>query len=221
MFDFCPHCGQTIEHEQVKGQMLVCANCGLDIGFAGSVDRAIIDESAQLIRTGKAALCPQCRQVVEVKSSNDGKRFVPHYQSKDARKICSGSGKATPAPSPITEPKPSAGKDLSAHMARDVIKVIYCPREGEPRIEVLTLRYLDKSERVRVQIEALREMMGGDFRMKEIPADLKKPHLAMWTSIDGCVVAMKHEKGGYQSIGDDDVAAMLAELRNRRDAFFA
>ena len=46
-------------------------------------------------------------------------------------------------------------------MSRDVIKVISCTKAGEPRIEVLTLEYLDKSERVSIQIEgACVEMMG-------------------------------------------------------------
>jgi hypothetical protein len=216
MYDFCPHCSQSIEQEQVPGRMLVCERCGKDIGFVGAVQRAAVSETEQRILAGTAARCAACQQVVELKA---GKTLVPHYAA-GTRKICPGSGKpatATPAPS---APAP-AGKDLRALMTRDVIKAISCPRNGEPRIEVLTLEYLDKSERVRIQIEALRAMMGGDFRMFDYPPSLNKPHLAVWGDTASCVVAARHDRGGYQSIADAEVAAVIADLRQSNALFFS
>ena len=104
---------------------------------------------------------------------------------------------------------------------RDVLKVLYAPRKAEPRIEVLTLEYLDKSERVRIQIEALREMMGQDFQMRDYPPSLNKPHLAVWASVDACVVAAKHDKGGFESMGDADMVNVLGDVRAHAALFFA
>lgn len=212
MFEFCPHCGQTINQKQIEGRMLVCADCGTDIGFVGTVKREAIDETAELIRSGMVARCPVCHQAVDGKNA----RLVPHYAA-GTRKICPGSGKATG--SAPAKPR-SAGKDLSPFMTRDLIKLISCARTGEPRIEIVTLEYLDKGERVRIQIEALREMMGADFRMSDYPPSLHKPGLAVWMGTDACVIAKAHERGGYQSIADDQIAAVLSDLRDARPLFF-
>jgi hypothetical protein len=164
VFDFCPNCGQSIGQDQKAGRMLTCVHCGKDIGFVGEV-RA---EQHALPNVGS---CPVCQQSVEVRAAV----FVPHY-APASRKICPGSGKAVQE----SAAKKPQGKDLSAFMTHDVHKVICCARKNEPRIDVLTLEYLDKSERVRIQIEALREMLGSDFCLAEYPPLLKKPHLAMW-----------------------------------------
>lgn len=214
MFDFCPHCGQTIEQDQVAGRMLVCGICGKDIGFVGAVQRAAGDEVEARIQTGSATRCPICQQAVELKTSAAGKSLVPHYGTATPRKICPGSGK----PARVETPTP-AGKDLGKWMTRDVLKVLYAPKNAEPRIEVLTLEYLDKSERVRIQIEALREILGGDFRLCDYPAGLQKPHLAVWTSSEACVIGKRHERGGFESLSDADVLAVLADLRQHRTLF--
>jgi hypothetical protein len=104
-------------------------------------------------------------------------------------------------------------------MNSDVIKGISLQQGGEPRIEVLTLSYLDKRDRVRIQIDALREMLGPNFRMSEYPAALKRPHLTMWTTGTACFVAAKHPGGGCQSIGDGEVAAVIAEMRDKAALF--
>lgn len=213
MFDFCPHCGHTIEQEQIPGRMLVCERCGKDIGFVGTVQRSAIGTTEQQLRAGEAAICPVCQQAVELKGAEAARTLVPHYAA-GAKKICPGSGKrVTPE---LTTP---GGKDLRALMTRDVVKLLYCPRHGEPRIEIVTLEYLDKSERVRIQIEALREMLGHDFRMSDYPARLGKPHLSVWAGADARVVAAKHDQGGYQSIADADVLAAIADLRGHQDLF--
>ena len=216
MYDLCPHCAQTIEQEQVVGRMLVCGRCGKDIGFVGTVQRADVNETDELIRSGAAVRCPTCGQAIEVKTSKDATRFAPHYGSAQTKKICPASGKPVPS-----VPKRSAvPENLSAHMTRDVIKMISCQRGGEPRIEIITLEYLDKRERVRIQIEALREMLGPDFRMKDYPPSLSKPQLAVWVATTMCVIAQKHELGGYASIADTEMAAVLEDLRSHRQWFF-
>jgi hypothetical protein len=222
VYDFCPHCSQTIEQEQIAGRMLVCTHCGKDIGFVGAVQRASVPETEELIRGGTAGRCPVCAKAVELKTTGASRTLVPHYGASATRRLCPGSGKAVSAdpPAPPTEKKSPAGKDLRALMTRDVIKVIFQTKGGEPRIEVLTLEYLDKTERVRIQIEALREMLGQDFPMRDYPSSLNKPHLALWISADDCVVANKYEHGGYESIADAEVMAVLADLRQHADLFF-
>ena len=219
MYDFCPHCGQTINQEQIEGRMLVCEQCGKDVGFVGAVQRAAVDETEELIRGGKAARCPVCQQAVELRSAGAAKTLTPHYGTH-ARKICPGSGKPARVVEPAVRTITSTGKDLSAFMTRDVIKLISCAKNADPRIEILTLEYLDKTERVRIQIEALREMLGTEFCMKDYPPGLKKPGLAVWSNADTCVIAARHERGGYQSIADDQIADVLANLRQHRDSFF-
>jgi hypothetical protein len=220
MFDFCPNCGVTINQEQVEGRMLVCGQCRKDIGFVGAVARIAVSETQERINAGTAARCPVCRQAVEVKTAGMVASLVPHFGPKDKRKICPGSGKPA-AVDPVIDKKTPRLKDLSAHMTRDTIKVISVTHDADPRIEVLTLEYLDKSERVRIQIEALREMMGADFHLRDYPPSLHKPHLAVWGNAEACVVAQKHERGGYQSIVDAEITVVLADLRQRKELFFA
>jgi hypothetical protein len=220
VYEFCPHCSQTIEQEQVAGRMLVCARCGKDIGFVGAVQRAAVAETEDLIRGGTVGRCPVCAQAVELKTTGESKAFVPHYNASAPRRLCPGSGKPVAADPPAAKKKRPSGSGLRAFMTHDVIKVIFRAKGGEPRIEVLTLEYLDKTERVRIQIEALREMLGQDFRMRDYPSSLNKPHLALWISADDCVVANKYEHGGYESIADAEVMAVLADLRQHADLFF-
>lgn len=92
MYDFCPHCGQTIEQEQSAGRMLVCERCGQEIGLVAAAPAVIVDETEELIRRGTVARCPVCKQAVEVKAA--AKTLVPHYGAAGGRKICPGSGRA-------------------------------------------------------------------------------------------------------------------------------
>src|SRR5436190_3558767 len=129
----------------------------------------MIDPTEELVQRGLAARCPHCGQLVEVKARRTGKAFVPHYATVSQRKMCPGSGKELAA-APAVPSKTPAGKDLSSFMTREVIRVVACRRETDPQIEELTLDYLDRSDRVRLQIEALRDLLGTDFRMKDYPA---------------------------------------------------
>jgi hypothetical protein len=112
-------------------------------------------------------------------------------------------------------------KDLSAAMTRDRIKVVSCGRDGNPSIEELTLEYLDKNDRVRLQIDALRDVLGPDFRLLPYPPALNRPHLAVWGNAARCVVGRKHDQGGYQQLADADVQLVLADLGQHRPLFFA
>src|SRR5437762_1846447 len=125
MFDFCPHCGQTIEAEQVVGRMLVCGMCGKDIGFVGAVQRVAGDETEARIRAGTATRCPVCQQAVDVKSTGSAKTLVPHYGSTSTRKICPGSSKPIASTGDFPLPPQIAGR-----MTRDVIKIVACTRSG-------------------------------------------------------------------------------------------
>ena len=213
MFSFCPHCGQTIGGtDQVEGQMLVCRYCGKSIGIVVAPKKVMLDQTEELIRQGTAARCRHCNEVVEVKT---GGTFVPHY-AQGQKKICPGSGK--PA-KPIEPAAITAGKDVHALMTRDVIKVVLCQRGAEPRIEELTLEYLDKADRVRLQIEALRDILGPAFRMQPYPPQLGKAHLAVWGNAAAFVIAKKHEEGGFQQMADTEIAAVLADIRNASAVF--
>jgi hypothetical protein len=210
MYPFCPHCGATLEAQHVASGAVVCGRCGKPIGAAPPVDPA-----EELIRRGVAARCPLCRQLVEVRTRETGRTFVPHYEPGSQHKLCAASGKPVAPAAPAT-----GGKDLSALMTREVIRVVSCPREGEPQIEELSLAYLDKADRVRTQIEALREVLGPDFRMGAYPESLNRPHLAVWASGAACVVACKHERGGYQPTADAELAQVADDLRQHRGLFF-
>ncbi len=151
--------------------------------------------------------------------------FVPHFPPGQ-RKVCPGSGKAAPAPEtpaapvrPAPIPRPPGVKDFSAQMTRDFIKVVSCRKDAEPRIEELTLEYLDKNDRVRLQIDALRDILGNDFRLQPYPPALNRPHLAVWGNAAAWVVAHKHDRGGYETMSDAELGQVLAEVRQHARLF--
>jgi DNA-directed RNA polymerase subunit RPC12/RpoP len=216
MFSFCPHCGQTIGGtEQVPGKMLVCRECGKPIGIVAAPKKVMVDQTEELIRQGSAVRCQVCNHLIEVKA---GGILVSHY-APGQKKICPGSGKPVQRAAPSKAP--AQGQDLGAMMARDVIKVILCKGNAEPTIEELTLEYLDKSDRVRLQIEALRDMLGASFRMKPYPLEHGKANFATWSSTAAFVVARKHQDGGYQPMSDADLNAVLDDIRKNRPVFTA
>jgi hypothetical protein len=200
--------------------MLVCARCGKDIGFVGPVQRTAVPETEDLIRAGTVGRCPICAQAVELKTTGESKTLAPHYGASVPRKLCPGSGKPVAADPPAAKKKTPSGKDLRPFMTRDVIKVIFCSKGADSRIEVLTLDYVDKTDRVRIQIEALREMLGQDFRLRDYPSSLQRPHLVLWIGAADCVVAKKHDHGGYESIAAAEVIAVLEDIRQHLDLFF-
>jgi DNA-directed RNA polymerase subunit RPC12/RpoP len=222
MYSFCFHCGQSIDQEQVPGQALMCKHCGKQIGVVEAPQKAV-DQTEELIRGGTAARCPHCRQVVEVKVQGPVRSFATHYAASPQRKICSGSGKpiASDPPAVPSPPRTSSGKDLSKFMTRESIRVVSCKRTADPLIEELTLEYLDKSDRVRIQIEALRDILGAAFRMQAYPPSLGRPELAVWGNDTACVVARKHERGGYQQLTDGDIKSVVEDLRRHKELFYS
>jgi len=95
MFDFCASCGQTIEQEEIVGQMLVCIHCGKPIGLVSEAPAPEV-ETPLPIRSEAATRCPACNQLVEVKTNGTKRTFVPHYAGTEKRKICPQSGKPEP-----------------------------------------------------------------------------------------------------------------------------
>lgn len=116
--------------------------------------------------------------------------------------------------------RPASSKDLSKYLSREVIKVVVCTNVGTVTVEELTLEYLDKSDRVRLQIDALRDILGMQFRMEAYPPHLRRPHLALWRNDTTLVVAQKHPQGGYQPMLDAAVQQVLDELQQQMQAFF-
>ena len=229
MYPFCPHCGQTLDGQQPTGQTLVCRHCGQVIGSVPSTpQRVVVDKTEELLRSGSTARCPLCQQVVELKSAGAAKSFVPHFGSATQRKMCPNSGKQVPAspsapavvPSPSPIQRPHTSKDLSAFLTREFIKVISCQRDADPQIEELTLEYLDKKDRVRLQIDALRDILGAEFRLQAYPPQLQRPHLAVWGNASICVVGRKHPQGGYQPMPDEELRQALEEVRQHKPLFF-
>jgi hypothetical protein len=212
MFSFCPHCGGSIDQEQQPGQTIVCLHCCQPVGTVRGPDPAcVVDQSEELIRQGAAARCPLCGQLVEVRA----KAFARHFEV-GVRKLCAQSGK------PLTaEPGRRGGKDLGACMAREVIRVVACRRGAEPRIEELTLEYLDKKDRVRLQIAALRDVLGPDFRLRDYPPALGRAGLAVWGGAAACVVGKVHEAGGYRTLRDEEITEVVDDLRKRAELFFS
>jgi hypothetical protein len=224
MFSFCIHCGSSIGQEQVEGQMLVCRSCGKQIGVVAAPKKVVIDGNEELLRRGVVARCALCGQMVEVRNKGAGPTFVPHYATTSPRKMCPNAGKPVPvAPPPAATtapPRPATSKDLSAYATRERIRVVACRRGASPTIEELSLEYLDKADRVRIQIEALRDILGKSFQMGPYPATLNRPTLACWGNAASCVIAKKHERGGYLPMSEDEMQLVLDELRQRQALFF-
>jgi DNA-directed RNA polymerase subunit RPC12/RpoP len=214
MFSFCPHCGKGIDQEQPDGGVIDCRYCGRRIGVVAPPKAAPADPAAASIRQD-AARCPVCGQLVALKAVAGDRVLVPHFIATDVRVVCPGSGKpAAPAR------RPPGGKDLSAFMTREAVRVVSCRRGAEPRVEELTLEYLDRSDRVRLQIEALRDILGPDFRLRDYPAALGRPQLAVWGGVVACVVGKRHERGGYQPMTDAEVGQVVTDFRDRQVLFF-
>jgi hypothetical protein len=232
MFDFCPHCGNTLGgQDQVAGHMVVCRTCGKDIGIVSNPsEKVLIDQAAEIIQSGTAARCPVCNQLVQIKTTGTGRSLVPHAGAGGKPRMCPGGGKpVATAPSAVAPvqavtaatPAKKPGKDLSAYMNREHIQVVACRREGGPTIEVLDLEYLDRADRVRLQIEALRDILGKAFQMRPYPPSLQRPQLAVWANADGCVVGKKHEQGGYQPLSAEEVKQVIADMQAQRQLFFS
>ena len=222
MFPFCPHCGEFLYQDQAPGQTVVCAHCGQRVGVVPVAQpAAVVDSSEELIHSGAAARCPLCGQVVEVKSREAGKVYVPHYATGPQRKMCPNGGKPLAAPAASLPERLPGGKDLRALMTRDVVRVVFGQSTAAPQIEELTLEYLDKADRVRTQIEALRAILGPAFRMKPYPPPLNRPQLAVWGDASACVVARRHAQGGFEAMADVELAQVLTDLAQHRQLFFA
>jgi hypothetical protein len=212
MLEFCPHCGQLGGLVQTE-HALVCTQCGKQAGVITPVEPVVVNQADELIRQGAAAYCPLCRQLVELR----GQTLARHYTAAAPRKVCPGSAKP---PTAAVRPA-SGGKDLSAYMTRETIRVVSCKQGATPRIEELTLAYLDKNDRVRVQIDALRDILGPTFRLRDYPASLARPQFAVWTAAAMCVVAKKHERGGYQPMNDTELAQVVGDLQQHAGLLFA
>jgi DNA-directed RNA polymerase subunit RPC12/RpoP len=209
MVEFCPHCGEIGGLRQ-EGQAMVCSRCGKQAGSIPAPTAAVVvNQADELIRQGAAARCPQCNALVELR----GTLLARHFAAP--RKLCPGSGK-----SPTASPPSTVGKDLNALMTRESIRVVSCRRGGSPRVEELSLAYLDKSDRVRVHIDALRDMLGLQFRMREYPRALGRAQFAVWASSDMCVVGKKHERGGLQPMTDTELSHIVTDLQLRAARFF-
>jgi hypothetical protein len=210
MFSFCPHCGGSVDQEQRPAQTVICIHCRQAIGTVRTPDApTVVDQSEELIRRGAAARCLLCGQLVELRD----KVFARHF-AVGVRKLCAQSGKPL-AP----EPGRPAGKDFSAFMTREVVRVVACKRGMQPRIEELTLEYLDKKDRVRLQIESLRDILGPDFRLRDYPPALGRAGLAVWGGAAACVVGKVHQEGGYQTLSDAEVAEVVDDLRTHAALF--
>jgi hypothetical protein len=211
MFDFCPHCGQSVEQDQQPGQTILCRHCRQLIGVVKTLEPVIVDRSAELIGQGVAARCPECGELVEIKTVAGVRTLTRHGAKSGDRKLCPGGGKA------VAESESTGGSHrparLEAAMTRETIRAVCCRRGVEPQIEELTFEYLDKSDRVRVQIEGFRELLGPDFRMRDYPAALNRPQFAVWGNATACIIGKRHERGGCQSMMDAEIAAVVEEVR--------
>lgn len=222
MFSFCHHCGGAINQEQVVGQRLVCRSCKKEIGVVeAEPERIIVDKTEALVQSGKVAKCPECQRLVEIREKKGRRSLAPHMGAGPSR-MCIFSGKPAPAvPTPADVPqRPRTSKDLSGYVTHESITVVACGKTGDPTFEMLTLDYLDKTDRVRVQIDAVRDILGGAFKMRSYPEALKRPHLAVWSTPTRCVVARRHAQGGYEAMPDADLPALAEEIRKFRNLFF-
>lgn len=103
-FNFCPHCGKPVNQDQNPGQQVFCRYCGKDIGKTSVVSAGVsagtvvtrgqvVDRREEPIQQGKAARCRFCNQVVETRGAGEERKFVPHYDPTQGKKICKSSGR--------------------------------------------------------------------------------------------------------------------------------
>ena len=71
-----------------------------------------------------------------------------------------------------------------------------------------------------MQIDAVRDILGGAFKMRGYPESLKRPHLAVWSAPTRCVIARRHPQGGYEAMPDADLPALAEEIKRFRSLFF-
>ena len=109
---------------------------------------------------------------------------------------------------------------MSAYYTKEFIRVVAWKKGAMPRIEELTLEYLDKADRVRIQIEALRDILGPKFRMQDYPPALNRPGFAFWGNPAECVVAKKHEQGGYRQMSDGELKQIVEDVKKHGHMFF-
>ena len=228
MLNFCPGCGGSIDQNQVGGQAVTCIHCGRLIGVATEGPRkVVVDQTDELIKGGTVARCSLCQQAVQLKSSGQVNTFrsplrgrgtqdvsqqrqaAPAVPSAPAPRAPGLRSTADPATATLPTVQTPGGKDLSKYYSRELIRVVACSKGQDATIEELALQYLDKTDRVRTQIEALRDILGPSFRMKDYPPALARPHLALWSNATRCVVAKKHPQGGYQPTADEELIQVV------------
>jgi hypothetical protein len=211
MFSFCPHCGGSVDQEQQPGQSVVCIHCRQPIGSVPALAApTVVDQSADLIRQGVAARCRLCGQLVELRD----KIFARHFAVGE-RKLCAQSGK----PYAMESGRPAA-TERSPFMTREVVRVVACRKGAEPRIEELTLEYLDIKDRVRLQMEGLRDILGPAFSLSDYPPALGRTGLAVWTNAAACAIGKVHGDGAYRTLSDAEIAEVVDDLRTWAEAFF-
>jgi hypothetical protein len=235
MLEFCPQCGE-IGGLQRQGQSLICSRCGREAGLVPvAPERVLVNQADEMVRQGTAAHCPVCRQLVDLR----GERLARHFDPAGPRRLCAGSGQSIgtltpgePAARASAQPQdsgstlarnagsPGMNPRLAAHMTRELIRVVSCRENAVPQIEELSLAYLDKADRVRVQIDALRDILGPSFQMRDYPPALARPRLTVWSSAGMCVVGKRHDHGGYQPMSDVELAAVVADLQQHTALFF-
>ena len=111
-------------------------------------------------------------------------------------------------------------KDFTSHMNREVFKVVSCKKDDDPLVEELSIAYLNKARRLQLQAESIRDIIAGPFQMKPYPASLNKSALAVWGNATVCVIAKKSDGGGYQSLLDVEILAVVEDLRQHNTLFF-
>jgi hypothetical protein len=105
-------------------------------------------------------------------------------------------------------------------MYRDVVRAICCRKNADPTIEEFTFEYEEKTDRLRVQAEMIRSILGPKFQIKPYPAQLKKPHLFLWGNANICVIARKQDQGGLQSMPDLEIQFVVEDLGFHKPLFF-
>jgi hypothetical protein len=215
MFSFCPHCGELVQQEQRPGEVLFCQRCGREIG---QVPVAAAPRPQAVSLPESAARCPACGQVVEVRHTAGGRTLVPHYQA-GSRRICPNSGKAAPAVSAASLPSTGPAA-LARWRRREVLRLACCRRDGSPQVEEIVLEYLAPGDRQILQQETLKQLLGDPYSLHPYPISWGQ-HLGVWRSVTACVVAQRGPGGELQSLSENELSQVLAELAQQRAAFFS
>lgn len=99
------------------------------------------------------------------------------------------------------------------------IRTVLCAGVSPAQFYELSYTYTDDGDRLPSENSTLKQLLGGGFGKFPYPPELGRAHLALWRRADRCVVAAAHEHGGLQSLREEEIGAVIADIERNRPRF--